>query len=227
MMMSTWARLAGDNMWPSIETLSRATGLHRDTVQRALSEAVNHGYVIREPRGPGPDPVTAARLHGYKYSAAIPDSWPIAWLDERWERDPEFVSERTLRPRRRPGRVPDEDRDTTGSVVPVVRSQRPGPVRETSRSCAVDVPAQTGMKASSEGIHSKKHTKSEGDARAKNGDERKIRIGRGPIPDEALEVIVRALKQSGFNEPAQIVHKLGGPERCTLERAALALERVA
>jgi hypothetical protein len=151
MMMSTWANSAADNMWPSIETLAVATNQHRDTVQRALAEAVSEGYVIREPRGPGPDPVTAARLHGYNYAATIPDSWPIARLEERWERDPEFVSERTRRPRRKPGRVPDVDRDTTQSGVPVVCLERPGPVPPTSRSCAPDVPAQTDMKGSEEG----------------------------------------------------------------------------
>lgn len=184
--LSTWGDTAGDSMFPGIETLAVATQLNRDTVGRVLKAAVNEGWVIRAPRGNLSDPVKAARLFGYRYSAAVPDSWAfLEQLEHRWEQDPTWVSERRHRPRRKQGRVPVQNGDNTGARepssdralrpdVPVLRREvpahdrnRPRTESEPSRRRVGTVPVEADMTSSSTSSVTSSHTSSDEGAHAR------------------------------------------------------------
>lgn len=161
--LSTWGSKDGGDMFPSIETLATATRLHRETVRRALKDATQAGWVMRQEM-PRRGPLGGFR---YVYQASVPDQWlEQNKLDDRWETNPEFVSERQKRHRVRQGRVPAQDRDTSVSAmasamekngdrhaerlavpadsrsVPVVSRKRPGPESAVSLSTVDGVPVQ-------------------------------------------------------------------------------------
>jgi hypothetical protein len=163
--LATWAGSDGREMFPSIETLSVATRLHRETVRRALEEAWSEGWVIRTQR-PARDP----RAHwSYEYAAAAPAGFVREHgtdVGDRWDTNPVFTSERRNRPRTKQGRnaasVPAQDRDegapsrvsSRSSVesVPVVSGERPCPGSISSLSSVESVPVQDSRTSSSEVI---------------------------------------------------------------------------
>lgn len=157
--LSTWADSSGVQMYPSIETLSVATALHRETVRRALEHAVREGWVTRV-RRPARDP----RAHwSYAYGAAVPLGFSSKYgadVGDRWDTDPIWTSERRKRRRTRQGRsggsVTTQNGDERGRTgdgesasvpvvsefVPVVSDERPCPESRSSLSCVDFVPVQ-------------------------------------------------------------------------------------
>lgn len=115
--LSTWGSKDGGDMFPAIETLSTATRLNRETVRRALRDATQAGWVLRQKM--------QRALGGfyYEYQASLPDRWlDLNDPNDRWETNPEFASERQKRHRARQGRVPAQDRDATSDRMGAIKS---------------------------------------------------------------------------------------------------------
>lgn len=170
--LATWGSSSGEAMFPTIETLAVATGLHRETVRRALDEAERGGWVQRSPRRHiTGDRITDARISRWSYSACIPDdALLVDDVEHPWERDPKWVSERGHRPRRKQGHVPAQDRDNKSANshgVPVVRENVPAQDGH--------VPAQRGHVPAQDSISSPLHdllnTSSLRDALTRTGSE--------------------------------------------------------
>lgn len=179
-------------MWPGIETLSSATGLHRETVRRALDDCARDGWVLRCPRKKiTGNSISDARLAGYIYFATVPAGWIDAnggaafnqWRDER-----QYVSERAKRPRNQQGHVPTVDRDAPSTDVPVLSGDVPV-VRCGVPVLSGDVPAQDSMNS----YLNIPITNSEQEARAPAGDPR----GRRRAEPLDIRARINAMQKSG------------------------------
>jgi hypothetical protein len=130
----------------TIETLAVATKLHRETVRRAIDDAARTGWVQREPRRTiTGDRLTDARITGWNYFACIPNDQQLTdEIEQPWDRDPTWTSERRNRPRSKRGHVPAHDRDKSQPVqVNVPAHDRHVPVlRGDVPVLSGDVPAQ-------------------------------------------------------------------------------------
>lgn len=155
--LSTWASSDGGSMYPSIEMLAIATGLHRETVRRATERAAAEGWIIRAAR----ERSGARAGLRYSYHASVPrafDAMATNGWETAWMRDPSLVSERRRRQRHRleQGHVTAEGRDKNGRFGTVPRGTSPlsaGTVtaesRDTSPPRAGTVTAESRRNSSS------------------------------------------------------------------------------
>jgi hypothetical protein len=215
--LATWGDKDGGSMYPSIETLSVATRLHRETVRRALEEADRDGWVVRSARGRYKN----GQATSYEYGASVPAEWQdFDSLDHPWERDPQWVSERGRRREERAarlerpsperGHVPVQSGGATTSErsserrvpvvsasVPVQDSKRPGPEFEVSLSRTAGVPTQDCPTSSSTSSGPPHWTSSVEGALARTALPRSIsRARNGSQEPETREELERKLRKA-------------------------------
>lgn len=136
--LATWGSNDGTNMYPSIEMLATATGLHRETVRLALESAARDGWLRRRQ-------VARVRKTGFRYDSAacLPRGWREANPRLRaWEKDPKYASERFRRNRIPTPTVPVPDGDSDERSVPGVSVECPRASNATSPSTTPTVPVQ-------------------------------------------------------------------------------------
>jgi hypothetical protein len=118
--LATWGSADGTKMFPSIEVLAIATGLHEETVRRWLVSAAKQGWVIR-----WPERKRGAAIFSYKYRACVPRGWKSQHPNPRaWEKDPNYRFQTATSRRVRVARDPAQSRvapTATDTVLSVVR----------------------------------------------------------------------------------------------------------